>query len=107
MSHMNTGESVQRGLELLSELLALKSKQDGVPRSALNEFGPKEGYDEFAQEVQEIAMLVMAAGLAIPLMDRLAEVGRSLELKGLIQVGYGDSYADKALDHLLQAAPSA
>ncbi len=107
MSRMNTSQSVQRGLELLSELLALKSKQDGVPRSALNVIGPKEGYDEFAQEVQEIAMLVMAAGIAIPLMDRLAEAGRSLELKGLIQVNYGDSFADKALDHLLQTDPSA
>ena len=107
MSLMNTSESVQRGLELLSELLALKSKQDGVPRSAMNVIGPKEGYDEFAREVQEIAMLIMAAGNAIPLMDRLAEAGRSLELKGLVQVDYGDSYADKALDHLLQTASSA
>ena len=107
MPRMNTSQSVERGLELLSELLALKSKQDGVPRSALNVIGPKEGYDEFALEVQEIAMLIMAAGKAIPLMDRLAETGRSLELKGLIQVDYGDSYANKALDHLLQTAPPA
>jgi hypothetical protein len=48
MPRMTTNQSVERGLELLSELLAMKSKVDGVPRSPVGVIGPKEGYDLFS-----------------------------------------------------------
>lgn len=99
---MTTDQAATRGLELLSELLAFKSREDGVPRSAVGMLGPKEGYDQFAKDVQEVALLILAAQQAVPLMSRLADVGRSLEDGGKLTVAYGESYSVKALDHLLQ-----
>lgn len=101
---MTTNKSVERGLVLLSELLAMKSKIDGVPRSAIGVIGPREGYDQFTQDVQDVATLIMAASMAVPMMERLAAAGRSFEQQGLIKVDHGESYANKALDHLLGTA---
>ncbi len=101
MPRMTTDIAAQRGIELLNELLSMKSAHDGVPRSAIGLIGPKEGNDQFAQDVQEVAMLIFAAKIAGPLMERLAAAGRSFEEQGLIKVDYSDSFAEKALDHLL------
>lgn len=96
---MTTDQAATRSIELLNELLAMKSREDGVPRSAIGVIGPKEGYDQLAKDVQEIAMFVFAAQKAIPLMLRLAEAGRTLEARGAIQVDHHESFALKALDH--------
>lgn len=106
-THLTTDQAAQRGIELLNELLAAKSAGDGVPRSPIGVVGPKKGYDQFARDAQEVAMLVFAAQQAIPLMERLAEIGRALEAHGAIKVDYGDSFAQKALDHLQAALPTA
>lgn len=95
-----TDDAAKRGIELLNELLAAKSQHDGVPRSPIGVLGPKSGYDQFAQDAQEVAMLIFAAQLAIPLMERLTAIGRALEADGVIVVDHGESYASKALDHL-------
>ena len=99
---ITTEQAVERGLAMVNELLAMKSSQDGVPRSPIGVIGPKEGYDKFWQDAQDVATFVMAAGLAVPLMDRLADAGRSMERQGLITVNHGDSYAETALDYLLK-----
>lgn len=100
---LTTDLAAARGIELLNELLAFKSREDGVPRSAIGVLGPKEGYDQFAKDVQEVAMLIFAAQQAITLMARLADLGRSLEAGGLLAVEHGESYAVKALDRLSQS----
>lgn len=96
----DTDQTAARGIELLEELLALKSREDGVPRSAIGVIGPKEGNDRLAQDVQQLAMLIFAAQRAIPLMERLADIGRAMEAKSTIVVDHGESFAQKALDHL-------
>ncbi len=99
---MTTAEAAGRAIELLNELVALKSRDDGVPRSPIGVLGPKEGNDKFAQDVQEVALLIFAAQQAVPLMIRLADVGRALEERALLSVDHGDSYAEKALEYLTQ-----
>lgn len=99
--HMTTDQASARAIELLNELLAMKSKQDGVPRSAIVVIGPKEGHDQFAKDVQEVAMLIFAAQQSIPLMERLANAGRLLEARGSIKVEHSESFAEKALEHML------
>lgn len=101
---MTTDLAAQRGIELLNELLAMKSKQDGVPRSPIGVIGPKEGNDLFAQDVNEVALLIFTAQQAVPLMVRLAAAGRQMQDQGLIKVDYSDSFAEKALSHLLEKA---
>ncbi|MBF5007822.1 hypothetical protein [Diaphorobacter caeni] len=91
-------KQVQHGIEHLNKLLALQSAQDCVERSPVDTFGPS---DEFASKVRETAMLLMTAKHAIPLSNKLADIGRELEGKGLLKVEYGDSLADAALAYLL------
>ena len=105
-TRMTTDQAAQRGIELLNDLLATKSAADGVPRSPIGVIGPKDGYDQVSKDVQEVVMLIFAAQLAVPLMERLADLGRKLEAQGAIKVDHGDSFAEKALDHL-QAAVQA
>jgi len=52
-------------------------------------------------------MLIFAAQQAIPLMERLAALGRGLEARGAIRVDYSESFALAALDHLQAAAQAA
>lgn len=104
---MTTDQAAQRGIQLLNELLAAKSDADGVPRSPIGVIGPKDGCDQFAKDVHEVAMLIFTAQQAVPLMLRLADIGRELEAQGAIKVEHGDSFATKALDHLHVAVPSA
>lgn len=106
-THMTTDQAAQRGIELLNELIATKSAGDGVPRSPIGVVGSKDGYDQFAKDVQEVAMLIFAAQQAISLMERLAALGRSLEARGTIKVDYSESFALVALDHLQAAAQAA
>lgn len=100
---MTTDQTANRGIELLNALITLKSKEDGVPRTAIGVLGPKEGYDQFAKDVQEVANLIFAAQQAVPLMVRLADFGRALEVDGKLMVDHGESYAVKALNYLTQA----
>lgn len=51
-----------------------------------------------------VVMLIFAAQQALPLVMRLGDVGRDLEAAGPLVVDAGESYATKALDHLLQAS---
>lgn len=67
-TNMTTDQAVQRGIELLNELMATKSISDGVPRSPIGIFGPNEGNDPVAQDVMQVAMMIFAAKEAIPLM---------------------------------------
>lgn len=90
----------KRAIELLDELLMLKSNQDGIQRSSIGQIGDPTAYDEFAQDVQETALLIFAAQMSAPLMDRLSVCGWSFHEQGLIKADYGDSLAEKALDHL-------
>ncbi|MBG6083103.1 hypothetical protein [Rubrivivax gelatinosus] len=101
---LTTDQAAQRGIELLNELLAAKSAGDGVPRSPIGVIGPKEGHDQLARDVQEVALLIFAAQQSIPLMESLTDLGRSLEARGVIKVDYSDSYAQKALEYLKEAA---
>lgn len=103
---MNTDQAAQRGIELLNELLAARSAIDGVPRSPIGVIGPKEGNDQLARDVGEVAMFIFGAQMAIPLMERLTTIGRTLEAQGAIKVDFGDAFAPKALDHLQNAAPT-
>lgn len=107
LTTLTTDQTAQRGIELLNELLASKSAVDGVPRSPIGVIGPKDGYDQLAKDVQEVAMLIFAAQQAIPLMVRLAALGRSLEARGTIKVDYSESLAPAALEHLQAAAQAA
>lgn len=95
-----TDGAAARAIELLNELLSMKSSADGVPRSPIGVVGPKEGYDQIAQDAQRVALLIFAAQSAVPLMERLAALGRTLEGRGAISVEHGESYATKALDYL-------
>lgn len=103
---MTTDQAAARGIELLNELLAFKSREDGLFRSPIGVLGPKEGYDQYAKDVQEVAMLVFAAQQAVPLMMRLGDLGRNLEARASLSVDHGESYAAKALEHLTQALAS-
>lgn len=100
-----TDTEVLKAIGLLNELLSLKSKQDGVPRAAIGVLGPKEGCDEVSSDVQSAAMLLFAARQAIPLMERLADIGRRLHDQGVIEVDFDESFADKALAHLQSLLP--
>lgn len=100
---LTTDQATARGIELLNELIALKSREDGVPRSAIGVIGPNDGYDQFAKDVQEVAMLLFAAQQALPLILRLADYGRYLESQGSLTVDHGDSYAIKTLDFIVKA----
>ena len=106
-AYMSTDQAAERGIELLNELLAFKSAADGVPRSPIGVVGPKDGYDQFAQDVQAVALFIFAAQQAIPLMERLIDSGRALEANGAIKVEYSESFALKALDHLQGLVTSA
>lgn len=50
---MTTDQAVTRGLVQLSELLAFKSREDGVPRAAVGLLGPKVDYDQFAETTSQ------------------------------------------------------
>lgn len=101
---MTTDDTTKRAIELLNELLTLKSERDGIQRPLVGVLGPAHFQDQFGRDVQEVATLMFAAREAVPLMQRLSAIGRSLAADGSFTVEFNESYASKALDHLLMQA---
>lgn len=89
--------------ELLTSLLllcqTLQSAADNIrrphPRSTVAE--PDETLDPFAQRIQRACLHAARLDRLLAMETSLADIGRQLEEKGLINVVIGDDYARAAL----------
>ncbi|KGH23568.1 hypothetical protein [Comamonas thiooxydans] len=99
MEDESPANTAVRGISLLNELLALKSIQDGVQRAPIGVFGHM---DAFSRDVHEVGMFMQSAALAMPLLQQLSDLGRTLEARGDVKVNYGETYAASAISYLRQ-----
>lgn len=88
----------QRGIELLTLCQRLQSEKDGVDRPDPFVIDKTKILDEFARDIGQAATNMAAIQILVPMMLQLAELGRQLEANGRITVGYGEDYAQIALD---------
>lgn len=91
-------QEVDRGIELLTLCQQLQSEKDGVDRPAPLQIDKSKTLDRFAQDIGQAINNMAALRMLMPMMERLADLGRKLEKSGRITVDYGDSYSEKALE---------
>lgn len=103
MEEESPATTAQRGIELLNELIALQTTMDGVQRASIGEFGHM---DDYSRRVHEIGFFMQSAALAMPVIQQLNDLGRTLSELGHVKVDYGDTYADRALQFLRQQVQS-
>ena len=100
MSDKKTEKVVERGCELLQQLINYQTANDGVDRPALFSFDKSKTLDQFTMDVEEVATYLTSIQKLIPMQAELASLGRKLEASGKIVVDGGESYAEKALAYL-------
>lgn len=100
MSEEKIKTVVDRGHQLLQQLLDYQNAKDGIDRPALFAIDKSKTLDQFAMDTTEVATYLSSLQKLIPMQADLSDVGRKLEASGKIVVDFGDSYAEKALDYL-------
>ncbi|MDO8728646.1 MAG: hypothetical protein Q7K26_01995 [bacterium] len=93
----STQEQVERGIELLTLCQNLQSDKDGVERSEPFKVG---AHDAFSKDIEQACTNLAALNKLIPMMLKLAEIGRKLESAKKIEVDYGGDYSEAALKYL-------
>lgn len=95
---MDYRNQIERGVELLVLCQQLQSEKDGVSRPAPGEIDKTKTLDQFARDIGQAVTNMTALHKLMPMMLRLAELGRKLEADGKVKVDYGDDYSLAALD---------
>ncbi|CAK3965570.1 conserved hypothetical protein [Vibrio crassostreae] len=90
-------QEIEKGVELLWLCQQLQSEKDGIDRPAHFQIDKSKTLDQFAQGVSRSVTNMTALYKLFPIEGRLSNLGRKLEKQGLIEVNYGDSYAESAL----------
>lgn len=90
-------QEIEKGVELLWLCQQLQSEKDGIDRPTDFQIDKSKTLDQFAQDVGCSVTNMKALYKLFPMEERLASIGRALEKQGMIQVGYGESYAESAL----------
>lgn len=98
---MSYENAIEQGIELLKLCQRLQSEKDGVERPDPDVIDKTKTLDEFAMSVGESITYMTSLYRLIPMMKRLAGLGRELERQGKIQVDYGEDYAQAALDFVV------
>lgn len=100
MAMNKTAAVVERGHELLGQLIYYQNTRDGVDRPGLFVIDKSKTLDQFAMDVSEVATYLSSLQKLIPMQSELSEIGRKLEAQGKITVTAGDSYAESALMYI-------
>ncbi|EGQ9742389.1 hypothetical protein FWP33_07625 [Vibrio parahaemolyticus] len=90
-------KEIDKGIDLLWLCQKFQSDKDGIDRPTHFQIDKSKTLDQFAQDVNRSATNMAALYKLFPMEDRLTTLGRELEKKGLIEVGYGECYAESAL----------
>ncbi|WP_252011291.1 hypothetical protein [Vibrio sp. SCSIO 43140] len=98
MSAINS--EIRRGIELLWLCQELQSEKDGIERPSHHRMDKAKVLDDFARDISRSVTNMGNLPRLFALEDRLSAIGRQLEMHGLVQVDYGDDYADKAIGYL-------
>ncbi|MBN3760950.1 hypothetical protein [Burkholderia sp. Ac-20365] len=99
---MDLDVEIDRGLELLALCQVLQSEKDGVDRPAPFAIDPSKTLDQFAKDISVASTNMAALRKLIPLMLRLTDLGRKLEVEGKLAIEYGDDYSGAALAFVLR-----
>lgn len=91
-------QEVDRGVELLTLCQQLQSEKDGVDRPAPFEINKTKTRDQFAHDIGQAITNMTALRQLVPMVERLADIGRQLEKSGRIAVDSGEDYSQKTLD---------
>lgn len=95
-------QEILRGEELLWLCQELQSEKDGVDRPTHDSIDKSKTLDAFAMDVSRSATHMVSLIKFFPMMDKLASIGKKLELEGKIKLDLGDSYSEAALQYLLK-----
>ncbi|NOI31807.1 hypothetical protein [Vibrio coralliilyticus] len=93
-------QEIEKGIELLWLCQKLQSEKDGIERPTHSLLDKSKTLDQFSKDVSRSATNMAALYKLFPMEDRLSTIGLKLEKKGLIKVGYGESYAEGALAYI-------
>lgn len=98
----------QQSIDLLRHCQHLPSEQDGIRRPEPGHAGvaADETLDDFAHQIQTACMYASMTDPLLAMQTRLADLGRQLESRELVEVPVGRDYADAALDWLSAQAGS-
>ncbi|MDK9604599.1 hypothetical protein [Lelliottia wanjuensis] len=98
----------QQSIDLLRHCQRLQSEQDGIHRPEPGHAGvaADETLDDFAQQIQTASVYASMTDRLLAMQTRLADLGRQLESRELVEVPVGGDYADAALDWLSAQAGS-
>lgn len=84
---------------LLTLCQQLQSEKDGIKRPAPRIYSCDE--EEFADRIQAACGHALQLYQLLPMRDRLSAIGAEMERRGEITVMFGESYANRALAHLM------
>lgn len=89
-------------IQLLTLCQQLQSEQDGIRRPEPGHAGvaADETLDDFAQQIQTACVYASMTDRLLAMQARLADLGRQLESRRLVEVPAGCDYADAALGWL-------
>jgi hypothetical protein len=90
-------QQADKGVELLWLCLKLQSEKDGVNRSFHFDMDRTKTNDQFTRDIEQAVVNMTALYKLVPMMQKLTEIGRKLEVSGKVKVAAGDSLSDVAL----------
>ncbi|MFY2508836.1 hypothetical protein ACN3E9_11235 [Vibrio pectenicida] len=90
-------QEIEKGIDILWLCQKLQSEKDGIERPTHFDLDKSKTLDQFARDVSRSATNMAALYKLFPMENRLSTLGRKLQKKGLIEVGYGESFAEIAL----------
>ncbi len=90
-------KEIEKGIELLWLCQKLQSEKDGIERPTHSQIDKSKTLDQFSKDVSRSVANMATLYELFPIEERLSTIGLELEKKGLIKVGYGESYAKGAL----------
>jgi hypothetical protein len=86
-------------IELLTLCQQLQSDKDGRARAAPGIYSRDE--DDFADRIRAACVSATLLRQLLPMMSTLSSIGAEMEHRGEITVFAGESYATRALEHLM------
>lgn len=95
-------KAIERGCELLKLCVQLQSEKDGVNRVLPGVFDKAKVLDQVAQDAGEASLYMLMLRKLLPMQEQLAELGRTLEGAGRLKVMYGENYAERALEFVIE-----
>jgi hypothetical protein len=100
LKDLHANEVADDIIALLKLCQQLQSEKDGRERPEPGAYSRDE--DEFAERVRTACGHALQLRRLIPMMKSLSAIGAGMERRGEITVITGESYADRALEHLME-----